>query len=174
MGDFKGGGGRRSTNNGGGFGGRSGGGRSNFSRQGGGGFGGRDRGPVTMHQTVCDKCGNSCEVPFRPTEGKPVYCSSCFEKKEGGGNDRGRDRFPRKDFNSYESPVKNNTDGGNNDNLKKQLELLNVKMDRLIKAVEIIANTQPSIVEKTKEIEKKVVTAKAEKTSKTANKKAKK
>lgn len=174
MGDFKGGGGRRSTNNGGGFGGRSSGGRPNFSRQGGGGFGGRDRGPVTMHQTVCDKCGNSCEVPFRPTEGKPVYCSNCFEKKEGGGNDRGRDRFPRKDFNSYESPTRNNSTGGNNDELKKQLELLNIKMDRLIKTVEVMANIKPLVVEKPKEIEKKIVAVKSEKSAKTVAKKIKK
>lgn len=32
-----------------------------------------------MHQAVCDKCRKECEVPFRPTSGKPVYCSNCFE-----------------------------------------------------------------------------------------------
>ena len=37
-----------------------------------------------MHKVVCDKCGVDCEVPFKPTAGKPVLCSDCF-KKEGGG-----------------------------------------------------------------------------------------
>ncbi|MDO8570308.1 MAG: hypothetical protein Q7R97_01865 [Candidatus Daviesbacteria bacterium] len=44
-----------------------------------GGAGDRgSRGPVEMHQAVCDNCKKSCEVPFRPTSGKPIYCSSCF------------------------------------------------------------------------------------------------
>lgn len=41
----------------------------------------------TMHRTTCAECGNSCEVPFRPTGEKPVYCSDCFGDK-GGGNSR--------------------------------------------------------------------------------------
>ena len=50
------------------------------------GFGGghRNRDSRIMHQVVCDGCGNDCEVPFRPTSGKPIYCSDCFKK----GNSR--------------------------------------------------------------------------------------
>jgi len=61
----------------GGFGGRRGG----FS----GGSGGRgfDRGPREMHKAVCTECGAECEVPFKPTEGKPVYCRDCWQKKRG-------------------------------------------------------------------------------------------
>lgn len=76
---------------------RSGGGfrsRPSFSAKGGPAsgwgdrprFGGReDRGPVEMHKAVCDNCGRGCEVPFRPTSGKPVYCSNCFENQRQGG-----------------------------------------------------------------------------------------
>jgi len=42
-----------------------------------GGFGG----PRKMHKAVCSECGEECEVPFKPTEGKPVYCRDCFRKK---------------------------------------------------------------------------------------------
>ncbi len=65
--------------------------------RGGGGFrsGGRpgfeSRGPVEMHKAICDKCRRECEVPFRPTQGKPVFCSNCFESQRGtepGRNDR--------------------------------------------------------------------------------------
>lgn len=35
---------------------------------------------------VCDNCGNDCEVPFRPTPGKPIYCSNCFKGKDGQGS----------------------------------------------------------------------------------------
>ncbi len=53
---------------------RSGGG--NFRR---GGFNDRNSDRPTMHQAICDKCRKECEVPFRPTSGKPVFCSNCFE-----------------------------------------------------------------------------------------------
>lgn len=49
-------------------------------------FGGRSE----MHKTTCDDCGKRCEVPFKPTSSKPVYCSDCFG--DSRGNDRGRDR----------------------------------------------------------------------------------
>lgn len=28
----------------------------------------------------CAECGAETKVPFRPTQGKPVYCSDCFRK----------------------------------------------------------------------------------------------
>ena len=33
-----------------------------------------------MHKATCTDCGNECEVPFEPTEGKPVRCNDCFRK----------------------------------------------------------------------------------------------
>jgi CxxC-x17-CxxC domain-containing protein len=39
-----------------------------------------DRAPREMHKTVCDDCKKDCEVPFKPTEGRPVYCRDCFSK----------------------------------------------------------------------------------------------
>ena len=41
-----------------------------------------DRGPREMHQAKCSECGKDCEVPFKPTEGRPVYCRDCFSKKK--------------------------------------------------------------------------------------------
>ena len=38
----------------------------------------------TGHQTICDDCGMSTTVPFRPTQGKPVYCQSCFRARRQG------------------------------------------------------------------------------------------
>jgi DNA-directed RNA polymerase len=57
------------------FGGkRSSGGR--FDRPGRGSFGG----PREMHKAVCSDCGAETEVPFKPTEGRPVYCKECYQK----------------------------------------------------------------------------------------------
>jgi DNA-directed RNA polymerase len=58
----------------GGYGGR--GGRGWRGGSGRGGYGG----PREMHKAVCSDCGQECEVPFKPTEGRPVYCRDCFPK----------------------------------------------------------------------------------------------
>jgi CxxC-x17-CxxC domain-containing protein len=43
-----------------------------------GGGGGR---PRQMYAAVCAECGKETEVPFEPREGRPVYCSECFNKQ---------------------------------------------------------------------------------------------
>ena len=50
---------------------------------GGGGYGTRDRGPREMFSATCSSCGREAQVPFRPTSGKPVYCSDCFRSMRG-------------------------------------------------------------------------------------------
>ncbi|MFH0875191.1 MAG: CxxC-x17-CxxC domain-containing protein [archaeon] len=39
-------------------------------------------GPREMHPAKCSECGADCEVPFKPTEGKPVFCRDCYRKKK--------------------------------------------------------------------------------------------
>ena len=41
---------------------------------------GNNFGPREMHKAVCSDCKKECEVPFKPTEGKPVYCRDCYPK----------------------------------------------------------------------------------------------
>ncbi|MHA2394680.1 MAG: CxxC-x17-CxxC domain-containing protein [Promethearchaeota archaeon] len=36
--------------------------------------------PRTMHNAKCSDCGEDCEVPFKPTPGRPVYCRECYQK----------------------------------------------------------------------------------------------
>ncbi|AKB29429.1 hypothetical protein MSSAC_3031 [Methanosarcina siciliae C2J] len=43
-----------------------------------GGFRGGNSGPREMHKVVCSDCGVETEVPFKPTEGRPVYCRDCL------------------------------------------------------------------------------------------------
>lgn len=59
------------------------------------GFGDRE-----MHKIKCAECGKDAEVPFKPTEGRPVYCRDCFMKHRpprrsfgGGGGGGYRRRF---------------------------------------------------------------------------------
>ncbi len=62
----------------------AGGGYSAGGYGGGGGGGYRDRGPREMFSATCSNCGREAQVPFRPTSGKPVYCSDCFRTQRGG------------------------------------------------------------------------------------------
>lgn len=56
---------------------KGGGGGRGGAPRGGGGRGG-DRGPRELHDATCSKCGTDTQVPFRPSEGRPVYCRDCF------------------------------------------------------------------------------------------------
>ena len=71
---------RSNRGQGGGFGRRSFG--SGGRREGGfreGGFR-QSFGPREMHKATCDECKQECEVPFKPTPGKPVYCRDHYSK----------------------------------------------------------------------------------------------
>ncbi len=65
-----------------------------------------------MFAATCDACGNDCQVPFKPTSGKPVYCSNCF-----GSN----------------KPNKIN----DNDRLKEELVMLNTKLDKILSILSV-------------------------------------
>ena len=56
-------------------------GGSSYGGNGGsrGGYG--DRPQREMFEATCSDCGKTARVPFRPTSGKPVYCTDCFAKR---------------------------------------------------------------------------------------------
>lgn len=105
--------------------------------------GGGDR-PVTLYNVTCANCHKSCEVPFRPNGEKPVYCKDCFENKGGRfGDDRGDSRFPGRDFGPRGTPPPLFEVSKGSDDIKRQLESVNLKLERLIKAVERMAPAKP-------------------------------
>ena len=52
-----------------------------------------------MYPAVCSNCGKDCEVPFKPTGERPVFCSDCFKKTSGREDARGSSgrNFERRD-----------------------------------------------------------------------------
>ena len=48
------------------------------------------RRPREFHKAVCADCGAECEVPFRPSNGKPIYCKDCYRKHNPQRDDRRR------------------------------------------------------------------------------------
>lgn len=100
--------------------------------------GGFDQGPREMFTATCAKCGNTCEVPFRPNGAKPVYCNNCFVK-DGESAPRGdfNSRPPRRDFGQRPSfggagaGQAPRNDQAFND-LKAELRVVNQNLERLI------------------------------------------
>ncbi|MFH1189371.1 MAG: CxxC-x17-CxxC domain-containing protein [Candidatus Omnitrophota bacterium] len=41
-----------------------------------------------MHKAVCADCRKACEVPFKPSGDRPVYCKDCFSKRKSNGTFR--------------------------------------------------------------------------------------
>lgn len=130
----------------------TGGGKPSFgsSRFGGAGFGkkpwaGRDSSEkkTTFHKAICSKCGNSCEVPFRPVGGKPVLCRDCFVPTGERAGARADDRYSKRDSRgssfgarpSYAPSSAPAESGAGNAAVLKQLEILNAKIERLIAIV---------------------------------------
>jgi len=120
--------------------------------------GGRDRGRPQMHEAICSDCGKRCEVPFKPTNDKPIYCSECFENHGGRRPERDgqrRDRFPERRENSFS----NRNDAPRNE-YKEQFDKLNAKIDIVIKMLASKEEIKEVAKETKKTTKKKVVSKK--------------
>lgn len=106
----------RSDNRDRGFGGRRSGGRNGFRDRDSGSF---ERRRPEMHQATCNKCGKQCEVPFKPTGEKPVFCSDCFRKESGS--------------NSSPSSRDNSSSSGIS---QEQYKKINIKLDKILEILE--------------------------------------
>jgi CxxC-x17-CxxC domain-containing protein len=69
----------------------------------------RERREVEMTKVTCSSCGVECEVPFKPTSNKPLYCNDCFGDKNKSGSE----------------------------NNNKDMELIQEKLDKIMKALKI-------------------------------------
>lgn len=160
-------------------------------------FGRRDGGRPQMYEATCSECGKRCELPFRPTGDKPVFCSQCFNSRGGESNrerpgsrrDGGNRRFQDKTMfdavcdkcgRHFELPFKPTGEravyckecfekGGSSDktDYKDQLESLGAKLDTIIK---LLSSSSQSKEDDLPEAETK---KKAKKPKKTVEKKKK-
>lgn len=101
-----------------------------------------------MHSAICASCGNKCEIPFLPKGGRPVYCDACFGKEAGIESDRV-------------------------DALKEQFDVLNQKLDKIIKlllpvvsAESVDAKIEEGVEQIKEEVEKASASAKASSSAK--------
>jgi CxxC-x17-CxxC domain-containing protein len=126
--------------------------------------GDRDFKRAEMHKATCANCGKSCEVPFRPNGEKPVYCSDCFganREREGGAQ-----AFPKRDFGgrderggdrpeSFRKPEAAMGGDKRIDELKRELDKANSKLDRLMDMVRASSRSEIPAVKET--VKKEIV-----------------
>lgn len=93
-----------------------------------------------LYEAVCESCGDECEVPFRPTGEKPVYCRSCFGGKKNEG---------ATDYKSFKSSAP--ADGAS----KEQLARIESKLDAIMKLLAPAAPTAKVELEASEEAPKK-------------------
>lgn len=166
MADFKKSGGFGGNKSRGGFGDKRGGGRPSFGGRPGFG-GGRDDRRSEMFTATCSDCGNQCQVPFRPNGSKPVYCDNCFSaKRDGYSNDFAapKHRSQQPDTFSFGAPAPKQVSAQpattalsdkRLDELKKQVDALSAKIDKLLHIVQngphpkVVAPVSPTPVSST-------------------------
>lgn len=120
----------------------------------------RDSGRKEMFSAICDNCGRSCEVPFRPSGDKPVYCSDCF-------NDRNDSpRSDRREFGRSAPREERGNSKPNNAGIEKileQLNTMNAKFEKLLDVLEALTEDD-SFEEEEEVVEKKPRAKRAKKT----------
>jgi CxxC-x17-CxxC domain-containing protein len=115
------------------------------------GFGGRRRGEdKQLFDAVCSKCGNKCQVPFRPTGQKPVYCNACFSEQLEGSRGRFSNRDNRDNHSrSFESRMNNrgmeNNVNVDNGNFERQIVAVNYKIDSILEILKTISQSSSNI-----------------------------
>lgn len=99
----------------------------------------RDERPQVMYAAVCSTCGNPCQVPFLPSSDKPVYCRDCFAGRAALGGDRSSHKERKFPLAAGRTPQPHSAiDSAGGHGLKKQVEAMNAKLDRLIEVVETL------------------------------------
>ena len=96
--------------------------------------GDRNRERPQMHEAVCSSCGKTCQLPFRPSGDRPVYCSDCFAKTNGAEPRRNFDRNDRRDDRGgSRPPFRKFDDDTSGKSLRKlQFEALDAKLDKIL------------------------------------------
>jgi CxxC-x17-CxxC domain-containing protein len=101
-------------------------------------------GDKPSYPATCGDCGARCTVPFKPMQGKPVKCRECFV------------------------PGDRPSSTGGSGMTQEQFQMLNTKLDAILKAVGAYVSTPKRLKEPTDEFSLEVDTTPTEKPEKKA------
>ncbi len=131
--------------------------------------------PQVLHKASCSECGNPCEVPFRPTQGKPVLCNNCFAANRNSGDNTGFrsnrvDTRPTERPQRFEKPVFQSQERSTGERvmiksgfedtkpiqeMKRTIESLSQKIEKMYSLLETILIEKETKSEPKKSISKK-------------------
>ena len=85
---------------------------------------------------VCSECGKTCQVPFRPSSDKPVYCSVCFGMKKSANESRdggysAKKPRPSQSASPEQSAAQRHL-GETMTQMKRQMQDLDQKLNRIL------------------------------------------
>jgi len=94
------------------------------------GSGPRER---TYTRVICADCSKECEIPFKPSGDRPVYCKECFSKRKGGGSSfkETYDSKPREGAFVQGRHFDRQRDGGNRSSGKKKKSIFRRRKERV-------------------------------------------
>jgi CxxC-x17-CxxC domain-containing protein len=130
-----------------------------------------------MYPATCDQCHKQCEVPFRPTGEKPVYCRDCFSSKRESLSHSFSQKGPSSSSNFSRrdsAPASSSSSDRRIDDLKRQLDGMNSKLDVLIKLIQKDNSTPAAATFQETKSEPVKITSPAKKPSPVVNKTEKK
>lgn len=133
------------------------GGGGNFRRAEGGDFErprfDKPRFEKQLFRATCASCGKPCEVPFKPTGERPVFCRDCFQQQGADQPQAWHQRIRTSDYSGERKP----SDFRNErlaprpaePQLAQELAAISVKLDRILRALEKLQaqQTAPPAVE---------------------------
>jgi CxxC-x17-CxxC domain-containing protein len=94
-------------------------------------------GPTETFKADCSKCGDVCEVPFRPNGKKPVFCRNCFVRDDSRDTRRPNDFGNRREAPERSmAPRERATPDPRIDAMQKELAAIHGKLDALIESLE--------------------------------------
>jgi CxxC-x17-CxxC domain-containing protein len=126
---------------------------------------------LKMHKAICSECAKECQLPFKPTGDKPVFCSNCFggranssrssrrdSAKSNFQETRGYSAICSKCGSRCEVPFRpaggkpiycsncfkkgDSTRGKNTEQFKEQLDRLNTKLDTILRLLTSISSAE--------------------------------
>lgn len=124
---------------------RFGGGKGGFR-----GGRGRDGGRPRMFSATCSECNRACEIPFRPTGERPVFCKDCFDNKRGSSQSNYSQRgapphnFPQRDF-TPPPALTLRAEDKRIDELKLELHAVNKKLDTMMEMIKSMSTKKVAV-----------------------------
>lgn len=106
------------------------------NRSGGRDFSRSSFGDKQMFKAICAECGSPCEVPFKPSSGKPVFCSNCFGKTEKGRS-------------SSDGAHTIHAAAPSSSISREQFEMLNTKLDKILRALSPVVQVEKALSKET-------------------------